>query len=102
MKDRKTLGTAIAMATAGILVANGALAQDKKAEHPKQTAEKKVKCVGGNSCKAKSECGVPNGHSCHGQNSCKGKGWIMAASEKECEDLKAKNTKPAGDAKKSR
>jgi uncharacterized membrane protein len=100
MKDRKVLGSAIAMAAASMLIANGALAQDKKATD-KPKAEKKFKCVGGNSCKGKSECGVPNGHSCHTQNSCKGKGWIMVVDEKECVTLKAKNEKPA-EGKKSR
>jgi hypothetical protein len=50
--------------------------------------------MGGNACKGKSECGVPGAHTCHTRNACKGKGWVMVASEKECEDLKAKNAEP--------
>ena len=94
MNRRQMFGAVAAIAAAGVFSASYASAEHPKAsEHPK--AEKKtVKCMGGNACKGKSECGVPGAHTCHTRNACKGKGWVMVASEKECEDLKAKNAEP--------
>ncbi len=43
----------------------------------------KVHCLGVNSCKGTSECGVDGAHGCSGQNACKGKGWISLA-KKDC------------------
>jgi len=94
MNRRQVFGAAVAVAAAGLL-ANGVYAADQKAPAEKPAAAKKtVKCMGGNACKGKSECGVAGAHSCHTQNACKGKGWVMVASEKECEDLKAKAAEP--------
>jgi uncharacterized membrane protein len=93
-------GAVAAIAAAGMFSASTTTASEKKAtgDHPK--AEKKtIKCMGGNACKGKSECGVPGAHTCHTRNACKGKGWVMVASEKECEDLKAKNAEPAAQKK---
>lgn len=95
MNRRQVLGAAAAVAAAAMFSASYASAEQKSpaGDHPK--AEKKtVKCMGGNACKGKSECGVPGAHSCHTRNACKGKGWVMVSSEKECEELKAKNAEP--------
>jgi uncharacterized membrane protein len=43
----------------------------------------KVKCLGVNSCKAKSDCMTPK-NSCKGMNECKGQGWLFEESEAEC------------------
>jgi len=94
MTRRQVFGAAVAMAAAG-LISNGAFGADQKEPGTKAEAPKKsVKCVGGNACKGKSECGVAGAHSCHTQNACKGKGWVMVSSEKECQELKAKNAEP--------
>ncbi|MBI5443246.1 MAG: hypothetical protein HY900_18775 [Deltaproteobacteria bacterium] len=91
MNRRQMFGAVAAIAAAGMFSAAYSTAQ----EHPKgdhHKAEKKTfKCMGGNACKGKSECGVAGAHTCHTKNACKGKGWVMTASEKECEDLKAAN-----------
>jgi len=96
MNRRQMFGAVAAIAAAGMFTASYASASEKKpaGDHPK--AEKKtIKCMGGNACKGKSECGVAVAHTCHTRNACKGKGWVMVASEKECEDLKAKNAETA-------
>jgi hypothetical protein len=96
MNRRQMFGAVAAIAAAGVFSASYASAHDPKAAGTTPKAEKKtVKCMGGNACKGKSECGVPGAHTCHTRNACKGKGWVMVASEKECEDLKAKNAEPA-------
>jgi hypothetical protein len=79
-------GALIASAVAGLLLGGQAFA----AEPAGSGEAAKVKCVGGNECKAKSACGTADS-SCAGQNSCKGKGWIMT-SEADC---KAKGGKVA-------
>jgi uncharacterized membrane protein len=71
MKTELKTGAAIASAIALLLGSAPAHAADK----PKDGA--KVKCVGGNSCKGKSECSTAD-NSCSGQNGCKAKGWTMA------------------------
>lgn len=71
-------GALIASAVAGLLFGGQAWA-DEPAGAPEGA---KVKCVGGNDCKAKSACGTTES-SCAGQNACKGKGWIMT-SEADC------------------
>ena len=93
---REVLGAGGAMVGAGVFRANYVWADGKKPMGGSPKAEKKtVKCMGGNACKGKSECGVAGAHTCHTRNACKGKGWVMVASEKECEDLKAANAKDA-------
>jgi len=42
----------------------------------------RVKCVGVNACKGKSECATEK-NACASQNACKGHGWITLT-EKEC------------------
>ena len=93
MNRRQMFGAVAAFAAASVFAANHGSAQDKKADAQK-APEKKVKCLGGNACKGKSECGVAGGHSCHGQNACKGKGWVMVASEEECTKAGGKVDKP--------
>ena len=96
MNRRQMFGAVAAIAAAGVFSASYASAQDSKQMGTTPKAEKKtVKCMGGNACKGKSECGVPGAHTCHTRNACKGQGWVMVASEKECDDLKAKNAEPA-------
>ena len=92
MNRRQMFGAVAAIAAAGMFSASYVSAEDRKASGETPKAEKKtVKCMGGNACKGKSECGVPGAHTCHTKNACRGKGWVMVASEKECEDLKAAN-----------
>lgn len=93
MNRRQMFGAVAAFAAAGMFAANYGAAQDKKAEGSKP-APKNIKCMGGNSCKGKSECAVTGAHSCHTQNSCKGKGWVMVASEEECTKAGGKVEKP--------
>jgi len=42
-----------------------------------------VHCMGINACKGQSVCKTAS-NSCKGQNDCRGKGWLEAASAKEC------------------
>jgi uncharacterized membrane protein len=49
----------------------------------------KVKCLGVNSCKAKSDCMTPK-NSCKGMNECKGQGWLFEESEAECTEAGGK------------
>ena len=101
MNRRQMFGAVAAIAAAGMFSASYSAAEDRKAAGETPKAEKKtVKCMGGNACKGKSECGVQGAHTCHTKNACRGKGWVMVASEKECEDLKAANA-AASDPKKS-
>lgn len=76
--NKPVKGVLIATAVAGLFFAGHAMA----AEGGSGAEPAKVKCVGGNDCKAKSACGTADS-SCAGQNSCKGKGWIMT-SEADC------------------
>lgn len=96
MNRRQMFGAVAAIAAAGVFSANSSAAADRKAAGETPKAEQKTfKCMGGNACKGKSECGVPGAHTCHTRNACKGKGWVMVANEKECEALKAKNAEGA-------
>jgi hypothetical protein len=52
-----------------------------------QTA--KVKCLGANGCKGKSDCHSPK-NACKGQNACKGKGWVHMDSANACEEAGGK------------
>ena len=96
MNRRQMFGAVAAIAAAGMFSASYASAEEKKpaGETPKAQA-KTIKCMGGNACKGQSECGVKGAHACHTRNACKGKGWVMVASEKECEDRKKANAAPA-------
>ena len=78
--DNRFKGALVASAVAGLFLAHGAFAADAA---PADDAN--VKCVGINTCKGTSQCGVPGKHSCHGANECKGKGWIKATA-KDCKD----------------
>lgn len=81
--NKQVTGALIATAVAGLLFGGQALAADSGGGEAA-----KVKCVGGNDCKAKGACGTAE-HSCAGQNACKGKGWIMTTEA----DCKAKGGK---------
>jgi hypothetical protein len=70
--NRVAKGAVIATAVAGLFLAKAAMAADPAAGGE----AKKVKCEGGNSCKAQGECGGAK-HDCAGKNECKGKGWVM-------------------------
>jgi len=96
MNRRQMFGAVAAIAAAGMFSASYSSADEKKPTGDTPKAENKtIKCMGGNTCKGKSECGVPGAHACHTRNACKGKGWVMVASEEECEALKKANAAPA-------
>lgn len=95
-----TKSVAVEAALAGLFLA--AVAAPALADHHEKKAEKAEKkgkgpakkdatvhCLGVNSCKGTSECGVDGAHGCKGQNACKGKGWISLA-KKDC--MKQKGT----------
>jgi uncharacterized membrane protein len=69
-------GTTIALAAASLFVSGAAMAAASAAD------DTKVKCVGVNACKGKSECATEH-NGCAGQNGCKGQGW-STLTEKEC------------------
>ena len=50
------------------------------------TPAPQVKCLGANSCKGQSACKTANSE-CQGQNACKGKGYVLAADAKSCEEM---------------
>ena len=88
MNRRQLFGASVAMAVAGILVAKTGFADEKKAADKGKAAKKTVKCMGGNSCKGKGECGAADGsHACAGKNECKGKGWNMTAKDDDCKKM---------------
>jgi hypothetical protein len=76
--NKQVKGALIATAVAGLFFAGQAIA----AEGGAAGEAAKVKCEGGNDCKAKGACGTKE-HACAGLNACKGKGWIMT-SEADC------------------
>jgi uncharacterized membrane protein len=78
MKKTTLTGAAIAAAVAMAFVGNTARAADNSAG-----SQPLVKCIGGNSCKGKSECAA-GASGCKGQNSCKGKGYIMTPDAASC------------------
>jgi hypothetical protein len=71
-------GMIIAGAAAALILGGNAVA--RASSHSEG-----VKCVGGNACSGKGECGTAT-HSCAGQNECKGKGWVMKKSAEECKE----------------
>jgi uncharacterized membrane protein len=95
MNKRQMFGSMIAMAAAGMLVANASLADDKKAEAKKE-AKKTVKCMGVNECKGKGGCASADGkNACAGKNECKGKGVSMTATDADCTKAGGTVVKPA-------
>src|ERR1700682_6171110 len=90
MNRRQMVGAVVALAAAGLVLANSV-----KADDPAPTPAKTVKCKGGNDCKGKGACSG-GGHSCAGNNECKGKGWIMTTTAKECPDAGGKVVPPKG------
>lgn len=80
------VGAAVAgmMALSSTSVAAAKASGTSKAAPADMTkAETKVDCKNG--CKGKSECKTAT-TDCGGKNECKGKGWIKAATAKECTD----------------
>ena len=69
-------GIAIALAAAALFSAEQAIAPASAAD------DTKVKCVGVNGCKGKSECSTEK-NACATQNACKGQGWLTLTT-KEC------------------
>lgn len=67
---------AIALAAAALLASGHAIVPASAAD------DTKVKCVGVNACKGKSECATEK-NACATQNACKDHGWITLT-EKEC------------------
>jgi len=103
MKKTNTLAL-VALATGGMLFANGVHAADKSAE--KTSKEKSAcsgpngcdgkdgahKCVGGNACKGKSACHTEKSK-CAGSNSCKGQGWVKTKGDADCKTAVEANKK---------
>ncbi len=77
-----TVGSAIAIAVAGLFVASATAAMAAEAT---PAAVAKVKCSGINDCRGKSECHTA-ASKCAGKNECKGKGWVTVDTEKACTD----------------
>jgi hypothetical protein len=85
MNMKKTL---LQAAVLGLVVGQVSYAGDGYGAKPHSHAKAEEvvgKCMGGNSCKGKSDCGTSE-HSCHGQNACKGKGWVKVT-EAECKKV---------------
>lgn len=74
MNRRQVFGAVAAVAAAGMFSASYATAEDRRAAGETPKAEKKtVKCMSGNACKGKSECGVAGAHTCHAWYACRGR-----------------------------
>ena len=85
MNRRSMFGAMAAVAAASLVLGNTGFADEKKAGDTPKAEKKTVKCMGGNACAGKGECGAADGsHACGGKNSCKGKGWVMMSTEKDC------------------
>lgn len=69
--------------------AEGGEAPKSEAKPGKKPAKKAatVQCLGINTCKGTSECGVEGKHGCHGHNACKGQGWT-SLTKKDCKKQK--------------
>jgi hypothetical protein len=81
MKQTVKPGAALAILAVSLALAG--------AVTPAAAETAKVKCLGANSCKGKSDCHSPK-NACKGLNSCKGKGWVHMDSAKACEDAGGK------------
>ena len=80
------VGAAIAgMMAVGLSNTSLAAAKAKKATKAAEPAKTEAKVDCKNGCKGKSECKTAT-TACAGKNECGGKGWIKAATEKECTD----------------
>jgi uncharacterized membrane protein len=78
MKQISRSGAAIAVAAVSLALITQAAPASAAMGKPG-----KVKCLGINSCKAKSDCMTPK-NSCKAMNECKGQGWLFKDSEAEC------------------
>lgn len=79
MKQLK-VGAAMASALAFAFASGQAVADDHSSD-----AGEKVKCLGGNSCKAQGQCATDH-HACAGQNGCAGQGWVLLT-KGECQKI---------------
>lgn len=77
-------GSLIAAAVASMF-ATGCATQSTAMAKDEKMGGAMVHCGGVNGCKGQSACAT-QASSCKGQNECKGKGWVPAATEKECTD----------------
>jgi hypothetical protein len=99
-RNRKAARGSQALVTAAIAGMIGASALAPRLSHAAGSADVAKAppadlglCLGGNSCKGKSECATPDGsNSCKGMNSCRGKG-VVAATQAECGKIAAKRGK---------
>ena len=87
MDRKRDLAKGAALAGSVALLLLGACGSDDEGTNVgMQSAE--LKCLGGNACKAMSEChGGPSMNMCQGMNECKGMGWAYVEDEQECTDL---------------
>ena len=81
--DKTTKQFLVTAAIAG-LVSAGSFSSTTFAKDKPAGGADAGKCVGGNSCKGSSDCGIEGHHTCHGKNDCKGHGW-KTMSKKDCE-----------------
>jgi len=80
---RSITGAALASSVA-LLILAGCGSDDKKSDETGQS-QGELRCLGGNECKALSDCsGGPGGSECKGLNECKGQGWSYVDTEAEC------------------
>ncbi len=79
MKVVSRSGAALAVAAVSLAL----VAQATGASAAMGSKPGKVKCLGVNSCKGKSDCMTPK-NSCKGMNECKGQGWVFEDSEANC------------------
>jgi hypothetical protein len=90
----RTNRTVWASAAAALFVAGAVSAQENQAPKTDDKAAEaaKIKCVGANSCSAKSACATEGANSCEGKNACDAKGFLMLSKE-ECEKALAEKAK---------
>jgi hypothetical protein len=82
MKKTEATGAILATEVAMMFMADPTFAQ---ATSSSSSQPAKVKCVGANDCKGKSNCKTATSPG-PGQNSCKGQGLAMTSTEQECND----------------
>ncbi|HVP06379.1 MAG TPA: hypothetical protein VMS71_00955 [Candidatus Acidoferrum sp.] len=82
MKRTRVAGAMLATAVALVFTSVAASAADSSSA---VSQAGQMKCLGANACKGQSACKSVN-NSCKGQNSCKGKGFVVTADAKSCEE----------------
>lgn len=87
MNSKRNLNGAALASSVALLLLAGAGCGDSGGGDDTSGTQEPLRCLGGNDCKAMSECATPDGKSsCVGMNDCAGMGWIYTKSEKECSD----------------